>query len=154
MGDEMTRTINYGSLMHRAMRELIRNVLRDVASNGLPGNHHFFIAFDTTHPNTKVPGWLRDRYPKDITIVLQHWFDQLDVSEAGFSVTLKFSGKPERLYVPFDAITTFSDPSVEFGLRFETKAGADGAKKAPKDKPPAKTEQKDAEIVSLDSFRK
>ncbi len=149
----MTRTIDYGNLMHRAMRELIRSVLRDVQSNGLPGNHHFFITFDTTHPSARFAAWLGERYPKEMTVVLQHWFDALDVSDAGFSVTLKFSGKPEVLFVPFDAITTFADPSVEFGLRFETAAGSEEVEEAPMDSDPDEAKPKDAEIVSLDSFR-
>jgi len=148
----MTRTIDYGNLMHRAMRELIRNVLRDVQNDGLPGNHHFFITFDTAHPNARLAAWLGKRYPKEMTVVLQNWFDGLDVSDAGFSVILKFSGKPETLFVPFDAITTFADPSVEFGLRFET-AGSEGAEEAPMDSDPDEAKPKDAEIVSLDSFR-
>ncbi len=145
--------IDYGNLMHRAMRGLIRNVLRDVQENGLPGNHHFFITFDTTHPDAEFTRWLGERYPKEMTVVLQHWFDGLEVFDTGFSVILKFSGKPETLFVPFDAITTFADPSVEFGLRFETAADAEEAAEAPMDSAPEEAEHKDAEIVSLDSFR-
>lgn len=145
--------IDYGNLMHRAMRGLIRNVLRDVQSNGLPGNHHFFITFDTTHPDAELSRWLGERYPKEMTVVLQHWFDGLEVSDTGFSVILKFSGKPEPLFIPFDAITTFADPSAEFGLRFETTTDTDEVEEAPMDTAPEETEHKDAEIVSLDSFR-
>ncbi|MEO1153916.1 MAG: ClpXP protease specificity-enhancing factor SspB [Pseudomonadota bacterium] len=151
----MTGTIDYGNLMHGAMRGLIQKVLDDVAERGLPGNHHFFITFDTMHPDVEIADWLSDRYPDEMTVVMQHWFDNLDVTDEGFSVTLNFGDTPEPLYIPYDAIRTFVDPSVEFGLRFETQEDDDGDD-AP---PPATTDEapsepKDAEIVSLDKFRK
>lgn len=148
----MSRTIDYGNLMHCAMREMIRNVLRDVQRDGLPGNHHFFITFDTAHPHAKLADWLRERHPNEMTVALQHWFEGLDVSDAGITVTLKFSGKPEILFIPFDAVTTFADPSVEFGIRFESTGGAD-EEEAPMESAPEEAEHKDAEVISLDSFR-
>lgn len=171
----MGRSIDYGNLMHEAMRGLIRKVLDDVAANGLPGAHHFFITFDTSHPDAELADWLSDRYPGEMTVVMQHWYDNLDVGEDGFSVTLNFGDAPEPLYIPYDAIKTFVDPSVEFGLRFETQdeeeAGAATEATAtpstslpaikPDEKLPATTDEQDsdkkpqdAEIVSLDSFRK
>jgi len=142
--------------MHRAMRGLIQEVLTGVARDGLPGAHHFFITFDTTHPQARLADWLRQRYPLEMTVVMQHWYEGLDVSNEGFSVTLNFGDAPERLYVPYDAIRTFVDPSVEFGLRFETQeteSDADDPSADPDDIEvvPDKTE---AEVVSLDSFRK
>src|SRR6056297_3798241 len=116
----MSDTIDYGKLMHRAMRGLIQEFLIDVRDNGLPGAHHFFITFDTTHPDVQLADWLHDRYPSEMTVVMQHWFDDLEVTDDGFSVTLNFGDTPEHLYVPYDSIQTFVDPSVEFGLRFET----------------------------------
>ena len=115
----MSRSIEYGNLMHDAMRGLIRQVLLDVAANGLPGNHHFFITFDTSHPDAELADWLSDRYPGEMTVVMQHWYDKLEVTEEGFSVTLNFGDAPEPMYIPYDAIRTFVDPSVEFGLKFE-----------------------------------
>jgi len=149
----MTRSIDYGQLMHRAMRGLIQSVLTDVSVNGLPGAHHFFITFDTTHPDVTMADWLRSRYPAEMTVVIQHWFENLDVSDDGFSVTLNFGNQPEALVIPFDAVRTFVDPSVEFGLRFEShddddeddEDQADDSDHAPH--PPA-------EVVSLDKFRK
>jgi uncharacterized protein len=88
--------------------------------HGLPGEHHFFITFDTMHPDVEIADWLSDRYPDEMTVVMQHWFDNLDVGDEGFSVTLNFGDQPEPLYIPYDAIKTFVDPSVEFGLRFES----------------------------------
>jgi hypothetical protein len=162
-GSEMSRSIDYGNLMHRAMRGLIREVLTDVAANGLPGQHHFFITFDTMHPDVELADWLSDRYPEEMTIVMQHWFDNLEVGDEGFAVTLNFGDNPEPLYIPYDAIKTFVDPSVEFGLRFENQeepAGEEAAGEkppAPAPEPrqePAEGAPQDAEVVSLDSFRK
>lgn len=153
----MTRTIDYGNLMHRAMRGLIQEVLNDIKLNGLPGQHHFFITFDTMHPDVEIADWLSDRYPDEMTVVMQHWFDGLDVTDEGFSVTLNFGENPEPLYIPYDAIKTFVDPSVEFGLRFETQEDEDDEDlddPATIEVAPEEPAQKDAEIVSLDSFRK
>ena len=105
----MTHTIEYGHLMHDAMRSLIRTVLTDVSENGLPGAHHFFITFDATHPDAEMADWLSDRYPEEMTVVLQHWFDNLAVDDMGFAVTLNFGDSPEPLYIPFDAIQTEND---------------------------------------------
>lgn len=156
----MSRTIDYGNLMHRAMRGLIQEVLTDVQKNGLPGAHHFFITFDTAHPDVRIADWLCERYQSEMTVVIQHWYEDLEVDDEGFSVTLNFGDTPEHLYIPFDAIQTFVDPSVEFGLRFETQdedeedAATDSA--ADTDTPPpAEYEEKtEADIVSLDNFRK
>ncbi|WP_299356111.1 ClpXP protease specificity-enhancing factor SspB [uncultured Shimia sp.] len=156
----MPRTIDYGNLMHRAMRSLIQEVLSDVQANGLPGEHHFFITFDTHHPDVNIADWLVDRYPGEMTVVMQHWYENLNVTDTGFQVTLNFGDAPEPLYIPYDAIKTFVDPSVEFGLRFETQddddpEDGDEVPEAPiaeiddEDEP-----KKDAEIVSLDSFRR
>ncbi len=157
----MSRRIDYGNLMHRAMRGLIQQVLENVAAEGLPGNHHFFITFDTMHPDVEIADWLSDRYPGEMTVVMQHWFDGLDVTDEGFSVTLNFGDQPEPLYIPYDAIKTFVDPSVEFGLRFETQDSEDGEvepapmiEAAPDPEPEETGASRDAEIVSLDSFRK
>jgi len=105
----MTRIIDYGNLMHRAMRGLIQNVLIDVNENGLPGQHHFFITFDTMHPDVEIADWLSDRYPDEMTVVMQHWFDNLEITNEGFSVTLNFGDSPEPLYIPYEAIFFFSD---------------------------------------------
>lgn len=150
-----TRSIDYGNLMHRAMRGLIQSVLADVAQNGLPGNHHFFITFDTTAEGVDIADWLRARYPEEMTVVIQHWFENLDVTDDGFSVTLNFGNQPEPLVIPFDSVRTFVDPSVEFGLRFESHAQDDDEDEdedgdGDDDPPPTR----DAEIVSLDKFRK
>ena len=152
----MARSIDYGNLMHRAMRGLIQNVLEDVAERGLPGAHHFFITFDTTHPDVAIADWLKSRYPNEMTIVIQHWFENLIVTDEGFSITLNFGNQPEPLVIPFDAVRTFVDPSVEFGLCFESHVEEDDEDEAEDDEgddddPPP---HHDAEVVSLDKFRK
>ncbi|MBZ4690291.1 MAG: hypothetical protein JG765_1542 [Cereibacter sp.] len=154
----MARSIDYGNLMHRAMRGLIQSVLTDVSEHGLPGAHHFFITFDTNHPDVAIADWLRQRYPTEMTVVIQHWFENLVVTDEGFTVTLNFGNQPEPLVIPFDSVRTFVDPSVEFGLRFETHEDDEEAEDDEgdleeddgDDEPP----RHDAQVVSLDKFRK
>ena len=148
----MAREIDYGGMMHRAMQGLIADVLHGVAQDGLPGEHHFFITFDTRDEGVEMADWLRERYPEEMTIVIQHWFDNLKVTHEGFWITLNFGNSPEPLYIPFDSVRTFVDPSVEFGLRFETQ-GPQGEPEAAlePEAPPARAQ---AEVVSLDKFRK
>lgn len=153
--------IDYGNMMHRAMRSLISEVLKRISKEGLPRAHHFFITFDTQHENVELSDWLRTRYPEEMTIVIQHWFDALEVTKDAFSITLNFGDQPEHLKVPLDSIRTFVDPSVEFGLRFETQDDEDDAVVADEpagetteDEAKTTTEHKDADVVSLDSFRK
>ena len=158
--------IDYGNMMHDAMRGLIQRLLQDIASKGkLPGENHFFITFDTMHPEVEIADWLSDRYPDEMTIVVQHWFDNLKVTDSGFSITLNFGDNPEPLYIPFMALRTFVDPSVEFGLRFEQSDGDDtsdsNAKTQPvaeapmhEDAEPSDKPKTEGQVVSLDSFRK
>lgn len=163
---DRSSTIAYGRLMHQAMRGLIQKVLSDVARDGLPGGHHFFITFDTGAQGVALADWLRDRYPEEMTIVIQNWYDGLVVDDDGFSIVLNFGDNPEPLRIPFDAIRTFVDPSVEFGLRFEssdqTEAEAEAASDPEDEPPPPGKGRADAqapapqhaEIVRLDTFRK
>ena len=165
-----SKGFDYGRLMKKALRGLMVEVLGEVAENGLPGEHHFYIGIDTTHPGVDMPEWLRARHPEEMVIVLQEWFADLAVLGDRFQVTLNFSNRPETLVVPFDAVQTFIDPSVKFGLKFddyesdEVEFGAapsgEGAEDAT---PPDETarpegdnedESNSADIVSLDKFRK
>ena len=158
--------IDYGNMMHDAMRGLIQRLLQDIASKGkLPGEHHFFITFDTMHPEVEIADWLSDRYPDEMTIVVQHWFDNLKVTDSGFSITLNFGDNPEPLYIPFMALRTFVDPSVDFGLRFEqpdeeqtsdSNAKTQPVAEAPmhEDAEPSDKPKTEGQVVSLDSFRK
>jgi hypothetical protein len=119
----MSKSINYGQLMRNALRQFVADVLSLVARDGLPGKHHFFITFDTSHPGVVMSPSLKARYPAEMTIVLQEWFEDLAVMKDRFSVTLSFGDVPQTIVVPFDAMTTFADPSVEFGVRFDAQDG-------------------------------
>ena len=152
-------TIDYGALMHQAMRGLIRKVLADVAENGLPGNHHFFITFDTTHPDVEMADWLKESYPSEITVVMQNWFENLDVGADAFGVTLNFGSSPEPLVIPYDSLRTFVDPSCDFGLRFELQDEEEAANEDQEQEAPVAVDVKEdekphGEVVSLDHFRK
>jgi len=113
-----TDTLNYGRFMERAMRGVMAQVLGHVAHHGLPSAHYFYITFETSHPGVDIPAWLRERYPQEMMIVLQEWFEDLAVMGDRFRVTLNFSDQPETLVIPFDAVKTFIDPSAKFGLKF------------------------------------
>ena len=136
--------IRYDLLTQEALRSVLRRVLQDAAKSGLPGDHHFYISFNTGAPGVRLSKRLRAQYAEEMTIVLQHQFRDLTVNEQGFEVGLSFSGVNEHLVVPFDAIKRFFDPSVQFGLQFETMAATDeagakeGAASAEAEKAPAK----------------
>jgi len=112
-------TIDYETLAQDAMRGVVRTVLTQAAKQGLPGEHHFYISFDTAASGVVLSKRLKDKYPHEMTIVLQHRFWDLSVQDDGFEVKLTFDGIPERLVVPFAAIRVFFDPSVRYGLQFE-----------------------------------
>jgi uncharacterized protein len=112
--------IRYDVLAQAALRGVVHTVLADAARKGLPGEHHFKITFATTAPGVRLSERMRAQYPQEMTIVLQHQFWDLVVSEEGFEVGLSFGGVPERVAVPFDAVTAFYDPAVHFGFQFET----------------------------------
>jgi hypothetical protein len=115
--------IDYASLVEKALLRVVHDVLAMVAEQGLPGRHHLYITFRSDHPGVVMGDVLRARYPSEMTIVLQHEFWGLEVSEERFAVTLSFNAVSQRLDIPFAAVTVFADPSVEFGLQF-TRAGA------------------------------
>jgi hypothetical protein len=164
--------IGYEALTDRALRGVVRDALKRVQKQGLIGSHHFYLTFKTQDPGVEIPDFLKERYPDEITIVMQNQFSGLNVTEEAFEVTLSFQKLPARLFVPFAAMTGFADPSVQFGLQFKNATAqnqpAGGAKDTPKsavspsrvalppaegeeaaDKPPASPQ-----IVSLDKFRK
>jgi uncharacterized protein len=166
--------IRYDILAQDALRGVVRKVLAEVARTGLPGTHHFFVKFATRAPGVRVSSRLLKDYPDEMTIVLQHQYWDLTVTEHAFEVGLSFNGAPERLLVPFTALRGFFDPSVQFGLTFET-VSSDVAAPASVDEKPtlAVVAEKDAEkdnaeeseateaepernaaVVSLDAFRK
>jgi uncharacterized protein len=182
-----TDLIRYDLLAQEALRGVVKRVLEDVMRTGVPGEHHFYISFNTEFSGVRISPRLREKYPEEMTVILQHQFWDLSVTDHGFEVGLSFSNVPEKLYVPFDSITGFFDPSVKFGLKFEplnqtaeekpakVPAPRDmprGAASEPVVSPPsrkksdkaakeekvaaedASADDKGAQIVSLDKFRK
>jgi hypothetical protein len=164
--------IRYDLLAQEALRGVVRRVLVDASQQGLPGEHHFFISFRTKSPGVQISNRLLERHPEEMTIVLQHQFWDLTVTDSGLEVGLSFGGIPEKLIVPFDAMSGFWDPSVDFGLKFEL-AGVESADNDTPDdvhadaedpqllerileasETPRKDGEGGAEIVSLSAFRK
>jgi hypothetical protein len=115
--------LHYDVMVENALRGVVRQALAQVAEHGLPGEHHFYVTFRTDHPGVVMPESLKERYPREMTIVLQHQFWDLQVGEDAFQVTLTFNNVSEQLSIPFEAIAAFADPSVRFGLQFD--AGED-----------------------------
>lgn len=156
------KELDYPKLVERALRQVVRDALSTVAEHGLTGRHHLYITFRTDHPEVGLPDDLRLRYPREMTMVLQHEFWDLEVGEDGFAVTLSFNEVPYRLEIPFAAITVFADPSVEFGLQFTpdgelAAVDEDHAEAAIHELPSAGSESRPeagAEVVALDTFRK
>ncbi len=160
--------IDYPTMIDDAMRGVVREALRQVEREGaLPGEHHFFITFDTAYPGIEISPQLKAKYPGEMTIVLQHQFWDLKVEPDRFSVTLSFSKRPEKLVIPFAAMTAFADPSIKFGLQFhlsdedydedDLEAGMlfDDAPPGNDEDPATKNAARPvAEVISIDSFRK
>jgi hypothetical protein len=151
----------YDKMVEAALRGVVRQALARAARDGLPGAHHFYIGLRTAAAGVVLPDPLKAKFPEEMTIVLQHQFWGLEVGDESFSVTLSFGGRPERLTVPFAAVASFADPSVQFGLQFEPPATPAPAEPAtlpaalpPSAKPPPEAERPAAEIVALDRFRK
>jgi uncharacterized protein len=151
------QSLDYGRLVERALRRVVREALGIVAERGLPGRHHHYITFRTDHPGVTLADDLRARYPTEMTIVLQHEFWGLEVDDDRFSVLLKFGGVPHRLEIPFEAVSVFADPSVEFGLQFAKGDVAPGDGATASDAPvmtPGEAREPSAEVVTLERFRK
>jgi hypothetical protein len=111
-------TIDYQKILQESLRDAVRRVLAQVAEHGLPGEHHFYIGFETAHPGVEIPRFLHEQFPDEMTIILQHQFWGLAVDDDVFSVFLSFGGSKQRLLIPFAALTAFADPAAQFALRF------------------------------------
>ena len=153
--------IDYDALIRSALVGVVRGLLTDTAKNGLIGNHHFYLAFSTSHPGVAMPERLRALHPKDMTIVLQNQFWELEVEDKLFTVKLSFNGKLEKLVIPFDALVGFLDPSVQFALQFrevndgKSKARtAKGAEAKPADAAAEPAADGGNNVIALDIFRK
>ena len=166
----MTDTLDYQTMTHNAMMSIVRDALQSVAKDGLPGEHHFYITFAPQHPGVDMPDDLRARQGDEMTIVLQHQFENLSVSDLGFQVDLAFDGVLQTIRIPFATVLAFFDPSVEFGLRFPANQEQmlDDAPSAPSAAPEDTSENtsdkngpdapeaevpKTGEVVNLDTFR-
>jgi hypothetical protein len=123
--------IRYDILVQEALRAVMRKVLTEVARTGLPGNHHFFITFMTDAPGVRISSRLQERYPEQMTIVIQYQYWDLKVTETGFEIGLSFSDIPEKLEIPFSAVRGFYDPSANFELEFDPKQDAEVSETAP-----------------------
>src|SRR3954463_5702571 len=133
--------IGYEALADRALRGVVREALKRVQKQGLIGSHHFYLSFKTHDPGVEIPDFLKERYPDEMTVVLQNQFWGLKVGDKGFEVSLSFQKLPATLVIPFDALTAFADPSVQFGLQFRNATASaqagDTAKETPAAPPPA-----------------
>jgi len=136
--------LDYEQLVQESLRSVVRSALMEVAENGLPGDHHFFITFQTDYPGVDLPGYLLAQYPEEITIVLQYQFWDLEILQECFLVTLSFNDVYERLTIPFHSIITFADPSVKFGLEFKPSPKA----------PICESDLDTSKVIMLDAFRK
>jgi hypothetical protein len=155
--------LRYDKMVEQALRGVVRQAVEEVMDEGnLPGDHHFYITFLTDYPGVEIPDYLRDRYPTEMTVVLQYQFYDLSVDREKMSVTLSFNNMPERLVIPLAAILIFADPSVNFALQFQPTGDDDGdydpdglpEDEEPIDEGKGKSESTTGEVVSLDQFRK
>ena len=161
--DEDENTLRYDKMVESALRGVVKKAVEEVMEDGLPGDHHFYITFLTDHPGVNIPSYLRDRYPGEMTIVLQFQFYDLDVNDEQMQVTLSFNNVPEKLVIPLAAITIFADPSVNFALQFQPLGDDLEPDTDPDDTPKGddsdddgdkENDDKKGEVVSLDNFRK
>lgn len=170
--------MNYNVMVEEALRGVVRTALKHAEANGLPGNHHFYVSFRTQAEGVDIPDFLIERYPEEMTIVIQHQYWGLEVEDERFAVTLSFNKSQQRLTIPYSAVTAFADPSVQFGLQFKASVPAVAAPVKPPEQlhpeqlrpatgpsseptaSPSATEEsapaerKGAEVVTLDAFRK
>lgn len=148
----MMSDIDYEFLVEKALRSVVKDALKIAQAQGIPGEHHFYISFKTNHTGTKVSDLLKSQYPEEMTIVLQHQYQNLCVEDDRFSVDLQFGGIPQTLVIPYDAVVYFADPSTKFGLSF---SNAEDLPIGEEVKPDVKkVSNEPAEVVSIDKFRK
>ena len=150
--------MEYGQMVEDSLRAVVRTVLTRTSVDGLLGNHHFYIGFNTKFPGVDIPDQLEAKYPDEMTIVIQHKFWGLEVHQDFFEITLSFNDQGQRLVIPFAALTSFMDPSVQFGLQFgqpeEYKKPTETAALLPEKKESNETDGSGDNVVTLDQFRK
>lgn len=147
--------IPYDEIVQDALRSVVRRVLDRIdAEGGLPGSHHFYIAFRTRYPGVEMPKHLLERYPEEMTVIIQHRYWDLAIDDQKFTIGLSFNQVPAKLVIPFDAITGFVDPAVNFALQFQPKEGEAIAAAVPEAAPPPPPVEDGSNVVTLDRFRK
>jgi uncharacterized protein len=142
---------NYEEMVQEGLRDVVREALQIAAVEGLPGAHHFYIAFKTDYPGVQLADYLKERHPEEITIVIQHQYWGLEVDEDGFYITLSFSDSQERIYVPFHALLSFMDPYAKFGLQFTPPPFIEGEEVPSVESPVVENGDN---VITLDKFRK
>lgn len=160
--DEPTDFLRYDKMVERALRNVVKESVEEVIEHGLINDHHFYITFLTDYPGVEIPDYLLERYPGEMTIVLQYQFHDLEVNDEFMAVTLSFNNVPEKLKLPLASITIFADPSVNFALQFQPVEQEDDGSIPPHpdntddnaDKDGEKDSAGSGEVVSLDQFRK
>lgn len=167
--------IDYPAMIDNAMRSVVKEAMTQVSEHGLPGDHHFFVSFLTNHPGVEISSMMKERYPEEMTIVIQHQYWDLQVEPHQFSLMLTFNNIPEKLVIPFSALTAFADPSIKFGLQFHHRnwqeeededelhcpaTGKTGRELPPEasfdEEPPSeiKSPANDTKVISIDAWRK
>lgn len=161
MSDNIEDMLRYDKMVEQALRGVVRQAVEEVKDEGLPGEHHFYITFLTDYPGVDIPDYLRDRYPGEMTVVLQYQFYDLCIKDECINVTLSFNNVPEKLVIPLSSVTIFADPSVNFALQFQPLEDDDEDGDFDPDdfdsgdgKSSSKGEKGGGEVVSLDNFRK
>ena len=151
------KKLDYKKLIEISMLDMIKSILKDIAKEGLPGNHHFYITFQTDNRDVKIPPWMQEKYPEKMTIIIRNWFDNLKIFSAYFEITLNFNNQPERLTLPFSSIELFADPSVDFALSFNPTSNPLAKTAKPGQEKPKRKEinkKKNENIVDFKKFKK
>ena len=154
--------INYKALIENAMLSMVRDILKEISKSGLPKNHHFLITFFSNSKGVIIPDWMKEKYPDKMTIIIRNWFENLDVSEKKFEISLNFNNTVERLTIPFSSLELFADPSVNFAISFNqaTKMSDTAAERSEEKshenikKKKATLNKKNENVIDLKNFKK
>ena len=154
--------INYKALIEDAMLTMVKDILKKISKNGLPKNHHFLITFFSNSKGVIIPDWMKEKYPDKMTIIIRNWFENLDVTEKKFEISLNFNNTVERLTIPLSSLELFADPSVDFAISFNqvTKMSDTGAERSEEksdkntDKKKATLNKKNENVIDLKNFKK
>ena len=150
--------INYKALIEDAMLTMVKDILKKISKSGLPKNHHFLITFLSNSKGVIIPDWMKEKYPEKMTIIIRNWFENLDVTERKFEISLNFNNIVERLTIPFNSLELFADPSVDFAISFNqaTKTSDTESERSDKNTNKKKTtlNKKNKNVIDLKNFKK